>query len=584
MLKTLHSYISKELVKITLMTGVALTLLMTILAIIEPLRKQGLGTGQVLTLFGYTLPVMLTLTLPVASLFAATMVYGKFSQDNELTACKASGIGSMRLLRPAMVLGLLVTVTSLSLNNYVTPKLAAVGEEAVKANIRSIAFHKLKSEGSISYGDRKKYVIHADTVDSENDILYGVVAQMEEQNDTTQVLAKSARLQFTRHDGQWYVSVKPRELVGPVRRDHTRDIDTDLGSNVGFSEAIWLESIPLPSPTQDEPEWYTWDQLQALLKDPSQHGEIRSRLAAIQRRLAHHRMMSDVREQINAEQKYLKLADKSYDYRIEAAGAELASADPATLQQEGFPPAVEQRKLPQQGVLLAPKQREGEPAKVIIRVVRVSDDGTERVVQTITGDYGLVEASWSALQGESTVTLHLFDSVAIRRASAGGSDASAGDQRAEGLPRWTKGGIALPEDVKERVDQYSRSEIFRGEIGDVTDEGIRRELENLRTEKLDGVRADIIAEMHARLAYGSSCLFMVMLGAAMGMIFRGGQLIVAVGLSALPTLLVIVLVVMGKQMICNPDSPMEWGIGAMWAGPVVLVVMTMFAYLRLARE
>ncbi len=92
MTKTLYSYLSRDLLRITLMALVVLTMLFTILVAIEPMRKQGLTGTQVLDLFGYIVPVVLPMTLPISALFAATFVYGRFSQTNELLAAKASGL------------------------------------------------------------------------------------------------------------------------------------------------------------------------------------------------------------------------------------------------------------------------------------------------------------------------------------------------------------------------------------------------------------------------------------------------------------------------------------------------------------
>jgi len=50
--------------------------------------------GQVLTWFG---PAMTTYSFPIAALFATTVVYGRLSADNELTACKAGGISLISL-------------------------------------------------------------------------------------------------------------------------------------------------------------------------------------------------------------------------------------------------------------------------------------------------------------------------------------------------------------------------------------------------------------------------------------------------------------------------------------------------------
>ena len=83
MIRTLQMYLGRELAKVTLLALASFTLVMTVFAIIEPLRKQGLAGEQVVSLVAFTLPVMLSFTLPIASLFAATIVYGRFAQDNE---------------------------------------------------------------------------------------------------------------------------------------------------------------------------------------------------------------------------------------------------------------------------------------------------------------------------------------------------------------------------------------------------------------------------------------------------------------------------------------------------------------------
>ena len=124
MLKTLHSYLLKDLLKVSLLSLVAITLLMSVLVIIQPLRKLGLAGEQLLQLFLYTIPVMLSLTRPIATLFAGTLVYGRFSQDNELLAAKASGISALSLLRPALGMGVVVTLLSLAMINVVAPRLS----------------------------------------------------------------------------------------------------------------------------------------------------------------------------------------------------------------------------------------------------------------------------------------------------------------------------------------------------------------------------------------------------------------------------------------------------------------------------
>ena len=75
----------------------------------------------VLSLLLFLLPPLLSLTLPVALLLAVLIVCGRLGGDLEVAALKASGVGPLRLLRPFLVVGLLVSVLTGWLTLVVNP-------------------------------------------------------------------------------------------------------------------------------------------------------------------------------------------------------------------------------------------------------------------------------------------------------------------------------------------------------------------------------------------------------------------------------------------------------------------------------
>ncbi|GAG53301.1 unnamed protein product, partial [marine sediment metagenome] len=108
-----------------------------------------------------------------------------------------------------------------------------------------------------------------------------------------------------------------------------------------------------------------------------------------------------------------------------------------------------------------------------------------------------------------------------------------------------------------------------------------RELKEFNISKL---RGKILAEMHGRAAYGASCFLLVAMGAAMGVLFRGGQIISAFALSVIPAGIVVVLLLMGKEMVANPGVAKPLGLAAIWGGIVALVIGNVLLYARLARR
>ena len=112
----LHRYIFKELLKVFVLSTVALSVIMSLGSILRPIQEFGVGPAQVLDLLGYFLPITMTFVLPVAALFATSLVYGRFAADNEFDACKASGISPAMLVYPGLVLAIVVAIANLVLS------------------------------------------------------------------------------------------------------------------------------------------------------------------------------------------------------------------------------------------------------------------------------------------------------------------------------------------------------------------------------------------------------------------------------------------------------------------------------------
>src|SRR5918912_2650999 len=70
------------------------------------------------------LPNVLVFTLPMALLTGVLIGFSRMGSDSELTALRAAGVGTWRLLSPALLLGLLLTLISLYANLYLVPESA----------------------------------------------------------------------------------------------------------------------------------------------------------------------------------------------------------------------------------------------------------------------------------------------------------------------------------------------------------------------------------------------------------------------------------------------------------------------------
>ncbi|NTV29264.1 MAG: YjgP/YjgQ family permease [Candidatus Omnitrophica bacterium] len=83
--------------------------------------NQGVGLYSVSLALLYNIPILLSFTLPIASLATVILTFGRLSSDNEIIALRASGIPLTRLLMPLIILGLVLSLFLWLLNDRIIP-------------------------------------------------------------------------------------------------------------------------------------------------------------------------------------------------------------------------------------------------------------------------------------------------------------------------------------------------------------------------------------------------------------------------------------------------------------------------------
>src|SRR5437764_13468243 len=147
--RTLFWYIFADLLRIFLMASGALAGIMSFGGLLRPLTQQGLDASQVGKLLTYFTPAMTAYSFPIAALFATTVVYGRLSADNELTACRAAGLSLLSVAMPAFVLGLVVALVSFLFLSFVVPAFTLKAEEVVYSNIAKLIAGRIERSHQI---------------------------------------------------------------------------------------------------------------------------------------------------------------------------------------------------------------------------------------------------------------------------------------------------------------------------------------------------------------------------------------------------------------------------------------------------
>ena len=545
MLRILRTYLAKDLAKIGGLATVVITIMMTFLGVIEPLREQGLSGPQALRLFGYLMPVMFSLTLPVAALFAATFVYGRFSQDNELLASRASGLCTLSLLRPAIWLGAIVSVVTLALSLWVAPQLLGASQKSLKANLRQVAHHQLMTRGYIE-PPRSRLLIHADSVNTETNWMHGVIVlNRKDPKDAMALVARAVKPDFIERDGQVFLDFTSKDNY-PVRQN---------GLLLGEQDLMRLRRANLTGPFDDDPQFYDWGRLWRTWTRPRSSESIRRETEVIRQEMCAQQFYRDLIDSINTGGSYSRLTELSGSSSGSKPGWILLQAPHAELDEES------------EGVVLSSPRASGATNGADVVVLQVHEvDGVMREHKRSVS--ATVRAKWDDEAQKMVVKLLLK----FARVSGSAREAGAGHTT------LVRGPYAIPADIIAQSRALRLDEVVEGKAPHDVPPKVEKLIKKLNTETLPRLLRKAAAEMHWRIAYGVCCMLMVMIGAAMGLILRGGQVLGAMAISAVPASVVIVVLLMGKQLIASAGMGQAYGAVVIWAGVAVMAAVTAYIY------
>jgi LPS export ABC transporter permease LptF/LPS export ABC transporter permease LptG len=147
----------------------------------------------VMPLLLYMLPAFLALTLPMATLVAVLLVCGRLAGDLEVAALKASGVSPLRLFRPFLAAGIVVTLLIAWLTLMVGPWSSGAFQRQL--------FRILQSRASTGIKERtfsatfNQFVIYVDEVSPSQVRLKGLLVSDERNPEQSRIIvAREGRL------------------------------------------------------------------------------------------------------------------------------------------------------------------------------------------------------------------------------------------------------------------------------------------------------------------------------------------------------------------------------------------------------
>jgi lipopolysaccharide export system permease protein len=540
MVFTLHRYIFREVIKVFILATVALTLMMSLGSILRPVQEFGVGPGQVLRLMIYFLPVTLTFVLPMAALFATTLVYGRLANDNEIDACKASGISAFTLVYPGFILAVIVATANLLLSFYVMPAFIHQAENSLKNDARQILFRNIQRKGYYALPPDDRCRIYADNADMQNNVLSGVVAVDMASNGSIKriVTAETAKVVFDPHQNINDVHINAHNAcqIAPgddtaffaERLSLTSEFGALLGDNIQFKKIDQMKQIR-QNPMLFEPVARLARHLYAMFTAELLAQQINDAFSSPAK--TPFKLFND-RQVVEFSAKSCSLKDEEC----------LILADDITITER-------------------PVSGNTPPRTLRCQKAFINIEGDE-MTPTLTLD--IQNAKWTSADPQN---LQAQENI---------------------LARQIIRGLVMPAAV---TDNFKTDDI----LGEITPKAISAALHNGPDKQLLALQVQlqkriartltsISAEMNSRLVFGIGCVTLIMIGIGLGIVLKGGHLLTAFAASAAPALVFISCIIMGKNIAENPSSKIIFGVPMMWAGLIILSLLGLELYRRLLRH
>lgn len=255
-MKTLDRYILRQLIAVTFLGVLSLTLLMLLGQLFKELHsllvESGAPPSIVIDFILQVIPFSLSFSVPWGFLTAVLLVYGRLAADNELTSMRMAGLSLWRLSMPAIGMGVALSALCYYINIEVAPK----GKQAMSELVMKAAMDNprnlLRASQSATKLDKFQVYIEGRS----GDLLLGLHIYPLSEDESAGGTNFQAMHAQTAEIGNF--DLKTRQLDLTLHNTIVDQADKRGGSNMPYIEEMPLRiHIPLKTRRKLKPNRFT---------------------------------------------------------------------------------------------------------------------------------------------------------------------------------------------------------------------------------------------------------------------------------------------------------------------------------------
>jgi len=145
-MKTLYIYIFREIFKTFFFALIVFTGILVLVIVAREAIMHGVPLQIALSLFPYTVPEQLRITIPVVLLLATTTFFARMAGSNEFTALKALGISPWKVVRPVILFAFLASLGYIWFSEVAVPWGQRNITRILIASAEEIIYSKLRKD------------------------------------------------------------------------------------------------------------------------------------------------------------------------------------------------------------------------------------------------------------------------------------------------------------------------------------------------------------------------------------------------------------------------------------------------------
>ena len=123
-MRVLNRYLLQDFLVVFLMTLLIFTFVMCIGVVVKAIDFAARGVSPMLIgrVFLYNVPFMFTFSIPMSTLTATLLLFGRLSFDGEITAMKACGLNMWQIISPPLMISIILSAVCIYISTSAAPR------------------------------------------------------------------------------------------------------------------------------------------------------------------------------------------------------------------------------------------------------------------------------------------------------------------------------------------------------------------------------------------------------------------------------------------------------------------------------